>query len=131
MLGDEVIICIRQLGSHLGNDSSFKTPSYKLFFQFFFTPLYNAIRIIEGDVHNLDSKQPSFPLDQVQLVSNYDILKTAMELERYMFVHLIVTMQISCEFLSRNMDKALKVANTNFELFLVSRRRCILLFDSQ
>ena len=47
LLIDEVFICVRQFGNHFGNDSSFKTPIYNLFLQFFYAPLYNVLRGFE------------------------------------------------------------------------------------
>ena len=121
VVSDDLLICVRQLGSNFGNDSSFKTPSYTLFLQFFFTPLFNILRDLEGDELCLTRQGTSFPFDEVQLVNNYDILKAATELERFIFIILILIMHAPFEFMSRNLDKALEFANMNYDFFLVSQ----------
>jgi len=125
VLFDELFISVRQLGNHLGNDSSFKTPSYKLFLQFFCTPFHNVLREYEGDSLAQDT---SFPFDQVQLVENYSVLKTAVELNRFIFVLMILMVQTPYEFMSRNMESALKCSNMYFENFLVGVSRALFAF---
>ena len=121
LLIDEVFICVRQFGNHFGNDSSFKTPIYNLFLQFFYAPLYNVLRgFEENNEFSPKCQDSSYPFDQVQLTDNYIVLKTAIELERFNFVLLLLTMQVPFEFISRNMDRALKCSHMYFEYFLVS-----------
>jgi hypothetical protein len=121
LLIDEVFICVRQFGNHLGNDSSFKTPTYKLFLQFFFAPLYNVLHGFEENNELYPKSQVKlYPFDHVQLLDNYNVLKTAMDLERFNFVLLVLTVQTPFEFISRNMDRALKCSNMYFEYFVVS-----------
>ncbi len=115
VLIDEVFITVRLLGNHLGNDSTFKTPSYDLFLQFFFSPLYNVFTEFEGDAL---AKDVPFPFDQVQLSDNYSVLNAALDLERFNFVLVILMVQTPYEFMSRNMEKALQLSNMFFEHFL-------------
>jgi hypothetical protein len=122
VLFDELFIGVRQLGNHLGNDSSFKTPSYKLFLQFFVTPFHNVLREYEGDSVAQDT---SFPFDQVQLVENYSVLKTAVELNRFFFVLVILMAQTPYEFMTRNMESALKCSSMYVENFLVGVSRAL------
>ncbi len=120
VLIDELFICVRQLGCHLGNNSSFKTPLYNLFLQFFFTPLYNILRgFEESNEFSPGCQEKSFPFDLVQLVDNYNVLETAINLERFIFVLIILTVQTPYEFMTRNMERALKCSNMYFEHFLV------------
>lgn len=129
VLIDEVFICVRQFGCHLGNDSSYKTPSYNLFIQFFFTPLYNILRgFEESNVPSPDCQGSLFPFNHVQLVDNYSVLKAAMDLERFNFVLMILTVQTPYEFMSRNMEMALKCSQMYFEHFLVGVSRALTIF---
>lgn len=126
VLIDEMFICVRQFGCHLGNDSSYKTPAYNLFIQFFFTPLYNILRGFEENiVPSPDCKGSSFPFNHVQLVDNYSVLKAAMDLERFNFVLMILTVQTPYEFMFRNMEVALKCSQMYFEHFLVGVSRAL------
>jgi hypothetical protein len=118
LLLDEVFICVRQVGSHFGNDSSFKTPTYNLFLQFFFLPLFNVLNELEGEALAQDT---SFPFGPVQLVDNNHVLKAAIELERFNFVLVILSMEIPCDILFRNMDKALKYSDMYYDFFIVSQ----------
>jgi hypothetical protein len=132
VLIDEVFICVRQFGCHLGNNSSFKTPVYNLFLQFFFTPLYNVLRgLEESNELSQDCQEISFPFDHVQLVDNYSVLKTAINLERFNFVLMILTVQTPYEFMTRNMESALKCSSMYFEHFFVGvSRACSLVIFS-
>ena len=114
----EVDICVRLVGSHFGNDSSFKTQSYNLFFQLFYTPLYNVLHELEGDALAQDT---SIPFNQVQTMNNHEILTAAMELKRMSFVLIILSAQMSRDFLFRNMERALKYSDMYYDFFIVSR----------
>ena len=114
----EVDICVRLVGSHFGNDSSFKTQSYYLFFQLFYTPLYNVLHELEGDALAQDT---SFPFNQVQTMNNHEILTAAMELKRMSFVLIILSAQMSRDFLFRNMERALKYSDMYYDFFVVSQ----------
>ena len=118
VLIEEVFICVRQLGSHFGNDSSFKTQWYNLFFQLFYTPLYNVLHELEGDALAQDT---SFPFNQVQTMNNHEILTAAMELKRMSFVLIILSAQMSRDFLFRNMERALKYSDMYYDFFVVSQ----------
>ena len=118
VLIEEVFICVRQLGSHFGNDSSFKTQWYNLFFQLFYTPLYNVLHELEGDALAQDT---SIPFNQVQAMNNHDTLTAAMESKRYNFILTIFAVQIPCDFLFRNMERALKYSDMYYDFFIVSQ----------
>ena len=120
VLIDEVNICVRQLGNNFGNDSSFKTPSYTLFENFFFTPLNNVLYEFEGDDLTSKSQVTSFSLSQAQIVNNHGILQAAIGLERFNFILTLLSVQLPCEFLFRNMNRALEYSNMYFEYFMVS-----------
>lgn len=109
----EVDICIRLAGSHFGNDSSFKTPSYNLFLQFFFTPLYNVLHELEGEPVAQDTLL-------VQPMNNQDSLKAAIDSKLFNFVLTILVAQVPCDFCSRNMERALTYSNMYHEYFIVS-----------
>jgi len=114
----EVDICVRLVGSHFGNDSSFKTPSYNLFFHLFYTPLYNVLHELEGDALAQDT---SIPFNQVQAMNNHDTLTAAIESKRYNFILTIFAVQIPCDFLFRNMERALKYSDMYYDFFVVSQ----------
>jgi hypothetical protein len=114
----EVDICVRLVGSHFGNDSSFKTQSYNLFFQLFYTPLYNVLHELEGDALAQDT---SIPFNQVQTMNNHEILTAAIESKRYNFILTIFAVQIPCDFLFRNMERALKYSDMYYDFFVVSQ----------
>jgi hypothetical protein len=118
---DEVFVCVRFIGNHLGNDSSFKTPSFKLFLQFFFTPLYNVLHEFENIADSSDCHETLFPFDEVQLMDNRHVLTAAIELERFNFIMIILGVQVCCEFMFRSMEAALKYSNMYFEHFIVSQ----------
>lgn len=118
MLIGEADICIRLAGSHFGNDSSFKTPSYILFIRFFFTPLYNVLHELEGESLAQDAL---LMLDHVQPMNNQDSLKAAIDSELFNFVLTILVAQVPCDFCHRNMERALTYSNMYHEYFIVSR----------
>jgi hypothetical protein len=63
---------------------------------------------------------PSFPLDKVRVVDNYDFLKLALAQEQFACFHTVLSYQTAKEFIFRNMDNALKCADLYLEHFLVS-----------
>lgn len=115
---NEVDIFIRLAGSHFGNDSSFKTPSYNLFLRFFFTPLYNVLHELEGEPVAQDTLL-------VQPMNNQDSLKAAIDSKLFNFVLTILVAQVPCDFCSRNMERALTYSNMYHEYFIVSRALCL------
>ena len=118
----EVDISLKMAGSHFGNDSSFKTPSYNIYRRFFFAPLYRILFEFEGDTL---ARETLFPVDLVQPINNHDTLVAAIELKRYNVVMAILIMQAPCALLSRNMDMALTYSNMYSEHIMVSKSRYI------
>lgn len=121
VLTEEIEALARQHENLFGNDASSDSPARSPLLQFYLAPLYNALHDFEGDRCSHTMQAPSFPLDKVRVVDNYDLLKLALAQEQFACFHTVLSYQTAKEFIFRNMDNALECADLYREHFLVSR----------
>ncbi len=118
VLTDEVIALARQHGHHFGNDA--EASVYTPLLQFYLTPLYNTLNELRGDENRPPKDERSSPLDKVLLLNNDEIMKFAIESKQITCIRTILAYEIAKEFISRNMDSALALADIHKDLFKVS-----------
>lgn len=115
MLIGELEALARQHGNHFGNTSSNK-PVFHPLLQFYLTPLYMALRKLEGGTSN---DEVSFPLEKVVCSNNVDIMKMAIDKKQDGALHIILACQAIVSFMMRDMVGALTFTNLYVEHFVV------------
>ena len=109
----EIHALVRQLGNC-------DTAVYDRLLQFWFTPLYNLLRELQGkeDVNDGD-EDSAYPWDNIRIQRNDEILKAAFDSQQFSCYFVTLTYLAGVKVMTGDMESAKKYGDLKYEQFLV------------